>query len=54
MNYYHLYLKLEAYPEVKSVLENIKNMGLKTAILSNGNNKMLESAVIKCEIQNLL
>ena len=33
-----LYLKLEAYPEVKPVLENIKNMGLKTAILSNGNN----------------
>ena len=27
-----LYLKLEAYPEVKSVLENIKNMGLKTSL----------------------
>ena len=49
-----LYLKLEAYPEVKSVLENIKNMGLKTAILSNGNKKMLESAVSNAKIQNLM
>ena len=49
-----LYLKLEAYPEVKSVLKNIKNMGLKTAILSNGNNKMLESAVINADIKTLL
>ena len=49
-----LYLKLEAYPEVKSVLENIKNMGLKTAILSNGNKKMLESAVSNAKIQNLI
>ena len=49
-----LYLKLEAYPEVKSVLKNIKNMGLKTAILSNGNKKMLESAVTNAKIQNLM
>ena len=49
-----LYLKLEAYPEVKSVLENIKKMGLKTAILSNGNKKMLESAVSNAKIQNLI
>ena len=49
-----LYLKLEAYPEVKSVLENIKNMGLKTAILSNGNKKMLESAVSNAKIQDLM
>ena len=49
-----LYLKLEAYPEVKSVLGNIKYMGLKTAILSNGNKKMLESAVSNAKIQNLM
>ena len=49
-----LYLKLEAYPEVKTVLENIKYMGLKTAILSNGNKKMLESAVSNAKIQNLM
>jgi 2-haloacid dehalogenase len=49
-----LYLKLEAYPEVKSVLGNIQDMGLKTAILSNGNKKMLESAVSNAKIQNLM
>ena len=49
-----LYLKLKAYPEVKSVLENIKNKGLKTAILSNGNKKMLESAVSNANIQDLM
>ena len=49
-----LYLKLEAYPEVKSVLENIKIMGLKTAILSNGNKKMLESAVSNAKLQDLM
>jgi 2-haloacid dehalogenase len=53
-NLLSLYLKLEAYPEVKSVLGNIKNMGLKTAILSNGNKKMLESAVSNAKIQNLI
>ena len=49
-----LYLKLEAYPEVKSILEDIKNRGMKTAILSNGNKKMLESAVTNAKIQHLL
>ena len=49
-----LYLKLEAYPEVKSILGHIKKRGLKTAILSNGNKKMLESAVTNAKIQNLL
>jgi 2-haloacid dehalogenase len=49
-----LYLKLEAYPEVKSVLRNIKYMGLKTAILSNGNKKMLETAVSNAKIDDLM
>ena len=49
-----LYLKLEAYPEVKSILEVIKKRGMKTAILSNGNKKMLESAVTNAKIQHLL
>ena len=49
-----LYLELEAYPEVKSILEDIKKRGMKTAILSNGNKKMLESAVINANIQHLL
>ena len=49
-----LYLKLEAYPEVKSILEYIKKREMKTAILSNGNKKMLESAVTNAKIQHLL
>ena len=49
-----LYLELEAYPEVKSILEDIKKRGMKTAILSNGNKKMLESAVNNAKIQHLL
>ena len=49
-----LYLKLEAYPEVKSALVNIKKRGMKTAILSNGNKKMLESAVLNAKIKNLM
>ena len=49
-----LYLKLEAYPEVKSILEDIKKRGMKTAILSNGNKKMLESAVTNAKIKHLL
>ena len=49
-----LYLKLEAYPEVKSILEYIKKRKMKTAILSNGNKKMLESAVTNAKIQHLL
>ena len=49
-----LYLKLKSYPEVKLVLQKIRKMGLKTAILSNGNKKMLESAVTNANIKNLL
>ena len=49
-----LYLELEAYPEVKSILEDIKKRGMKTAILSNGNKKMLERAVTNAKIQHLL
>ncbi len=53
-NLLSLYLKLEPYPEVKLMLTNIKNMGLKTAILSNGNKMMLESAVKNANIKNIL
>ena len=40
-----LYLKLEAYPEVGNILAKLKERGFKTGILSNGSEKMLESAV---------
>ncbi len=40
-----LYRQLEAYPEVPSVLRDLKEAGLITAILSNGAPSMLEAAV---------
>ena len=41
----NLYLKLDAFPEVPQVLKDLKAAGIKTAILSNGEPKMLGSAV---------
>lgn len=49
-----LYLALDAYPEVKSVLTTLKSAGLKTAILSNGSPKMLNAAVENAEIADVL
>jgi 2-haloacid dehalogenase len=40
-----LYLALDAYPEVPGVLAQLKEAGLRTAILSNGSPMMLEAAV---------
>jgi len=39
------YAKLPAFPENLDVLKQIKGLGLKTAILSNGNPQMLDEAV---------
>ena len=49
-----LYLKLEAYPEVKKVLGKLKDKKFRTGILSNGSKKMLDSAVKNAKIENLL
>ena len=49
-----LYLKLEAYPEVKKVLGKLKDKKLRTGILSNGSRKMLDSAVKNANIDDLL
>ena len=49
-----LYLKLEAYPEVKKVLGKLKDKKFRTGILSNGSMKMLDSAVKNAKIENLL
>ena len=49
-----LYLKLEAYPEVKKVLGKLKDKKFRTGILSNGSRKMLDSAVKNANIENLL
>jgi 2-haloacid dehalogenase len=50
----NLYLSLEAYPEVTSMLRELKAAGIKTAILSNGEPKMLASAVSNSGIGGLL
>ncbi|HVL74874.1 MAG TPA: haloacid dehalogenase type II [Noviherbaspirillum sp.] len=39
------YAKLEAFPENLEVLQQLQSMGLKLAILSNGNPQMLDAAV---------
>lgn len=39
------YAKLPSFPENPAVLRQLKTMGLKTAILSNGNPQMLDAAV---------
>ena len=49
-----LYLNLEAYPEVKEVLEKLRDKKYKTGILSNGSMQMLNSAVKNANIENLL
>ena len=49
-----LYLTLDTFPEVQSVLEQLKAAGLKTAILSNGTPAMLNSAVRNARIDSLL
>ena len=49
-----LYLALDAYPEVKRVLAQLKSAGMKTAILSNGTPDMLEAAVSNADIAGLL
>jgi len=42
-----LYLRLEPFPEVPSVLAKLKRAGLQTAILSNGTPAMLD-AIVQC------
>lgn len=49
-----IYMRLDAYPEVKEVLGALKSGGLKTAILSNGSPRMLASAVENAGIVDVL
>jgi 2-haloacid dehalogenase len=49
-----IYMRLDAYPEVKDVLTTLKAGGLKTAILSNGSPKMLAAAVENAGINEAL
>ena len=47
------YAKLQAFPENLAVLQKLRQMNLKLAILSNGNLHMLESAVNAAGMQGL-
>ncbi len=49
-----LYEELDAYAEVPDVLKDLKGQGITTAILSNGSEKMLASAVHSAGIADLL
>jgi len=48
------YLTLDAYPEVPDMLAALKARGIKTAILSNGEPKMLRAAVEGAGLADLL
>jgi 2-haloacid dehalogenase len=48
------YLKLGCYPEVPEVLSILKSRGLSPAILSNDTPTMLEAAVKKSAIEELI
>ena len=48
------YLALDAYPEVPDVLRRLRDAGRKTAILSNGEPKMLEAGAQSAGIDSLL
>jgi len=48
------YLTLDAYPEVPAMLSQLKKGGVKLAILSNGEPKMLDAAVKGAGLDDLL
>jgi 2-haloacid dehalogenase len=48
------YMTLAAFPDVKPGLEQLKAMGLRLAVLSNGEPKMLQSAARNAGIADLL
>ncbi len=50
----NVYSSLAAYPENRAVLQALKDRGIKTAILSNGNTEMLNVAVRGANFQDLL
>lgn len=48
------YMTLDCYPEVPGVLEQLRNSGAKTAILSNGSPDMLSAAVNSAGLSDVL
>lgn len=49
-----LYLRLDTYPEVPAVLDRLRAAGVPCAILSNGERRMLDAAVINAGIGDRL
>ncbi len=49
-----LYLTLDVFPEVPHVLQQLKQAGLRTAILSNGSPRMLAAVVRAASLDKLL
>jgi 2-haloacid dehalogenase len=49
-----LYLTLDPFPEVSGVLAQLKAVGMRTAILSNGSPAMLDAAVKAAKLETLL
>ncbi|MBF0267224.1 MAG: haloacid dehalogenase type II [Alphaproteobacteria bacterium] len=49
-----LYRQLDAYPDAKQTLERLKSAGLRTAILSNGSQSMLDAAIASARIGPVL
>ncbi len=49
-----LYLALETFPEVPAMLHQLKQAGMRTAILSNGSPRMLDAIVTGAKIDGLL
>jgi 2-haloacid dehalogenase len=50
----NLYLSIAAFPEVPDALQQLKNAGLQTAILSNGTPAMLDAAVANAGLEHML
>src|SRR3984893_18185157 len=50
----NLYLTLEVFPEAPDVLRQLKQAGLRTAILSNGSPQMLDAVVRAAGLEKLL
>ncbi len=48
------YLALDAFPDARACLHELKQRGLRTAILSNGSPRMLDAAVAAAQLGDLL
>jgi 2-haloacid dehalogenase len=49
-----LYLRLDAYPDVRGALETLRDRGMRLAVLSNGSPGMLDAAIRNARLDDLL